>query len=288
MRVFLLGNGVSHSKSPAMWNAVFEQLKLPWKYSLWDTSPDDVDRALDALYDPGVLGLNVTMPYKHWAAEHATDRSGDVAEVGVANWICWKRGGIHAENSDVSGARTLLGAVPPSDRVLVLGAGGAAAALLLALAGRANHVDIASRTRTRAQSLAQRASRWFPSLEVLDWSERARAAASALLIVNATPIGMKAGSPLSDFDARVGARIYDLVYSRQPTELAGIASAHQLPFVDGLGHLDAQAQALREHFGLPPEADRLISENLARVSGRKPSRWNVPESGMPSDNSPVA
>jgi shikimate dehydrogenase len=276
-RLYLLGRGIQHSMSPPMWNGVFQRLRVDARYGLLDVDADGLPGALERLHEPDVLGFNVTMPYKAWAADQATDRSPDVEWAGVCNWIGAKDGRIAAANTDVAGARALLAAIPPPESVLLLGAGGTAAALLVALEGRANLVLVANRTLDRGAALAKRASAWLPDVRTIDWEERVREAARAALIVNTTPIGMHDDeSPLDDARPRDDARVYDVVYRSRPTRLQRQARDWGLPLTDGLAHLEAQAVALIPHFGLDWKDAGLVRESLRRAAGQQPHRWRVP------------
>jgi shikimate dehydrogenase len=280
MRLYLLGRGIQHSLSPAMWNGVFDKLGVQSRYGLLDVDSDGLGAALAQLHEPDVLGYNVTMPYKGWAYEQADIRSRDVERARGCNLIRARDGRVAAENTDVEGARALLGAIPPSDEVLLFGAGGTAAAMLTALDGRAGRVVVCNRTFERAAGLADRASAWLPEVVAVPWESRTAAAARADLIINTTPLGMRDDrSPLDEGRPRDGARIYDVVYRPEPTPLQRQAAHWELPLADGLAHLEAQAVALLPHFGLHCGDAALVRASLAAAVGHEPSRWRVPSPG---------
>jgi shikimate dehydrogenase len=265
-----------------MWTAVFERLGLPWHYGLLDVDEGGLGAALEGLLDRDVLGYNVTMPYKRWACEQAAIRSRDVQRAGVCNWLHAWDGQLAADNTDVEGARTLLDAIPASDGVLLLGAGGTAAAMLTALEGRAERVAVANRTHERAVELAERASAWLDDVRAVPWEDRLGEASRAGLIINTTPLGRGLGSPnarspLEDARPRDDARIYDLVYGATPTALARQAGRWGVPLADGLAHLEAQAVALLSYLGLSPEHADLVRSSLSAAAGRPPHRWRVPD-----------
>jgi shikimate dehydrogenase len=280
MRLYLLGRGIQHSLSPAMWNGVFAKLGVDAQYGLMDVDEDALAAALAGLYEPDVLGYNVTMPYKGWAYERAAVRSRDVERARGCNWIGVRAGQITAENTDVEGARALLASIPRSDRVLLLGSGGTAAAMLTALEGRADLVVVCNRTLGRAEDLARRASSWLHAVTVIPWEDRMAEAARAALIINTTPLGMRDDrSPLDEISLREGARIYDVVYRSEPTPLQRQAARWRLPLADGLAHLEAQAVALLPHFGLSTQDAGPVRESLAAAVGHEPSRWQIPRPG---------
>jgi shikimate dehydrogenase len=271
----LLGSGIAHSLSPPTWNGVFEELGLPWRYGLLDVGPEGLDEALARLRDGRTWGYNVTMPHKAWAFGVATRPDHRAQRARVANWLAAEGDELVAANTDAEGAAALLDAAGPIRRALVLGAGGAAAAILVALEARTFRVTLANRTRSRADELAARARSWLPELRVVDWESRDGAAADADLIVNATSFGM-ASDPGSPFDAlpdRDDLHVYDLVYGHGTTPLVEQAIEHGASVADGLAHLEAQAVALLPHLGLPLDHAGKVRAHLARAAHRGPLRW---------------
>jgi shikimate dehydrogenase len=281
VRLYLLGRGIQHSRSPGMWNGVFRRLGLDWHYGLLDVEEDGLQAALEHLSDPQVLGYNVTMPYKGWAFARSQVPSRDAQRAQGCNWLRVQDGRLAGENTDVEGARTLLAAIPPVDRVLLLGAGGTAAAVLTALEGRADQVVVANRTYQRAVELVGRASSWLGAGRVgaIPWERRMSEAPKASLLVNTTRLGMRDDrSPLQEMDPRDGAMVYDAVYRAGPTPLQLQAARWGLAMADGLAHLEAQAVALLPLLGLPLDHADLVRSCLRAVSGREPHRWRVPAS----------
>ncbi len=276
--LFLLGTGIAHSLSPPTWNGVFDELALPWRYGLLDVGPEGLDDALARLRDGRTWAYNVTMPHKAWAAGAATRPDDRVERAGVANWLAADGEDLVAANTDAEGAEALLNAAGPIRHALVLGAGGAAAAILVALEARTFSVTLANRTRERADELGGRARTWLPELRVIGWDERHAAADEADLIVNATAFGMEAepGSPLDGLPERDGLHVYDLVYGSGTTALVKQAGERGALVADGLAHLEAQAVALLPHMGLPPDRAGTVRAHLARAAGREPLRWEVP------------
>jgi shikimate dehydrogenase len=280
MRLYLLGRGVQHSRSPGMWNGVFRALGLDWHYGLLDVTEDGLPAALDHLRDPDVLGYNVTMPYKGWAFARSEVRSRDVERVRGSNWLRLEDGRLAADNTDVEGARMLLGAIGPVDRALLLGAGGTAAALLAALDGQVDQVVVANRSVRTGVELAERASSWLGPgrVRAVGWEQRLAEASTASLLINTTPLGMRdQRSPLEDLRPRDGALVYDTVYREGPTPLQLQAARWGLALADGLAHLEAQAVALLPHLGLGPEHAALVRSCLRAAAGREPHRWRVPD-----------
>lgn len=279
--LFLLGEDIGHSLSPATWNGVFGELGLPWSYGLLDVGADGLDEALARLRDGRTWAYNVTAPHKAWAFDVATRPDDRAMRARVANWLRADGDDLVAANTDAEGAARLLNAAGPIRHALVMGAGGAAAAILVALQARTFSVTLANRTRARAEELAERARPWLPELRVIGWNERHDAAATADLIVNATSSGMadQPGSPLDALPAGQGLRVYDLVYGHGTTPLVRLARDARAPVADGLAHLEAQAVAMLPHMGLSPDLAARVRTHLARSAGREPLRWTVPRPG---------
>jgi shikimate dehydrogenase len=249
-RCALLGYPVEHSRSPAMHNAAFRALGLDWSYEAIAVEPDRFAAVARGLAEQGYAGANVTIPHKLRALELA-DQVSDVARsVGAANTLTFRGGSIAAHNTDVEGFLAALTEVAPEAprgmRALVLGAGGAARAVVYALlSGRAAIVEVWNRHPARARSLVG-------DLEPY----RGRAALRAVpepegsladLIVNATSVGMAPHEPvrktgIPDFkELRLSADdlgdrqvIVDLVYRDGDTVLVRTARARGLRCVDGL------------------------------------------------------
>lgn len=201
----VLGSPVAHSRSPAMMGAAFAELGLDWRYQRLPVPPELFEETVRALPGSGFRGANVTIPHKVAAVDVADDVTPTAYAIGAANTLTFAGGRIAADNTDAGGFLAALGEPPAGMRALVLGAGGAARAVVWALvdAGAAD-VAVWNRTAARARELAE--------------SLGARAVARpepADLVVNATSVGLDPGDgleelPLGGLD---GAAIAcDLVY----------------------------------------------------------------------------
>jgi shikimate dehydrogenase len=154
--------------------------------------------------------------------------------------------------------------------VMVLGAGGAARAILYGLlAEGASRIFLANRTRDRAEALAQA---FAPAVSVVDWEERNTALASCGLLVNATSLGMTGKEPL-DLDLAAlpkDAVVADIVYTPLETELLAAARARGNRVVDGLGMLLHQAvPSFERWFGIRPEVTPELRAHVAASLGAK-------------------
>lgn len=239
----LLGDPVAHSLSPALHNAAFEDAGLDAVYLAVRCDGVDAPTLLRGIARAGGGG-NVTVPHKERAAA-ALDRATEtVARTGACNTFWLEEGRIIGDNTDVAGfthaAADLLGTLAGT-RVLVLGAGGAASAVLCALiAGEASEILLLNRTRERADALLARYRdgpvRLAPDVDQLRGQHFD-------LVVNATSLGMRADDRMPlELSAlgSVGAAL-DLVYG--PTATPWVRSARELgvPAADGSAMLLAQA-----------------------------------------------
>jgi shikimate dehydrogenase len=260
--VGVLGWPVEHSRSPAMHNAAFQALGLDWRYEHLPVAPEDFDAFVRALPARGFAGANVTIPHKLRALAIA-DRPSDVARAtGAANTLTFTPAGIEAENTDVQGflraLREQAPEAPAGMSAVVLGAGGAARAVIYALleAG-ARSVAVWNRHPERARELVGDFAGFAApgtDLEVLAGPR----APKADLIVNATSVGMPTHDseealrdreqpfkelPLSA-DVWVDRQIVvDLVYRQDGTPLVRFARSQGAVCVDGFDVLVHQGAA---------------------------------------------
>jgi shikimate dehydrogenase len=248
--VALLGYPVEHSRSPAMHGAAFRALGMDWSYEAIAVEPERFDAAVRSLVERGYAGANVTIPHKLRALEVADSASEVARAAGAANTLVFSSGRIAADNTDAAGFLAALREraepeAPEGMRALVLGAGGAARAVVYALLGAgATGVSVWNRHPERALALVD-------ELAGLAVGENLRAvpepdAGAADLIVNATSVGMAppgAGEPNpEDFkELRLSADalddrqvIVDLAYRDGVTALVREARARGMRCVDGL------------------------------------------------------
>jgi shikimate dehydrogenase len=256
-RLVLLGHPVAHSLSPIFQNAALRAAGMSMLYEAVDVLPRDLRALLKKLKDLGVAG-NVTIPHK--VAVHAScDELTDIAErVGAVNTFWFDAGRLHGDNTDVGGfdaaARALLGGDTTGARILVLGSGGAAAAVLAAVEQWTDaKVVIVGRNLERATKLARR----FRDVARVEKSGEV-AAASATLVVNATPVGQReAEQPMDVGIIPKTAAVMDLVYRRGGgTPWVKAARKRGNPAADGLPMLLEQgALSFQRWFGIEPNRE---------------------------------
>ena len=242
-RLGIIGFPIGHSISPVFQQAALDQLGLDATYQAWEVEPDDVAQFLQGLRSPDVLGINVTVPHKEAVIPYLDQVDDWATAAGAVNTIVNREGTLTGHNTDGLGFLRALrdsGSFEPQRRrVLILGAGGAARGVVLALIREgANQITIANRTQARAQLLSEMARNNGLNAQAisLDSESLVSAAASAELIVNCTTIGMSHGPeehrPLLTWEQiPPTATVNDLVYNPLETPLlkeAGRAGASTL------------------------------------------------------------
>lgn len=258
----VIGHPIAHSKSPQLHQHWLKTYGLPGFYIPIDVVSDDLENVLKTLPKMGFVGVNITVPHKEHVMQIAdliTDRA---TLIGAANTLIFRKDGkIHADNTDGYGFIENLrqGAPhwdPKSGPAAVLGAGGAARAVVAALLDvGVPEILISNRTKVRAEKLQDDFGK---RLTVVDWVQAGNMLEEASLVVNTTSLGMM-GKP----ELRVpldglqkSAVVTDLVYAPLKTRLLLEAEKVGCTTVDGLGMLLHQAvPAFERWFGQRPEVD---------------------------------
>jgi shikimate dehydrogenase len=243
-RAAVLGSPIAHSLSPALHLAAYSALDLPWHYDAVECDAARLPAFLAACRtEPAWAGVSLTMPLKT-AAVPLVDTLGETAAaVGAVNTVVVRDGGLHGFNTDAYGAAMALaelGLSPPLRRVVVLGAGGAARAVLPALRGwRPEHVTVCARRADEATDLLGTLAVALPASrgESAPWDEAADAVARADVVVSTVP----AGAADSLAAGWRGAALLDVVYQPWPTVLAQAAADRGARVCGGLPMLVFQA-----------------------------------------------
>ncbi|HEX8362715.1 MAG TPA: shikimate dehydrogenase [Longimicrobium sp.] len=255
----LLGDPVSHSLSPVFQNAALRAAGLDGVFVALRCAPAELVGLMRGIALAGGGG-NVTVPYKSAAAAAVDRRTPTVERTGACNAYWLEGGEVWGDNTDVAGARAavraLLGADAP-ESVLLVGAGGAARAVLCALEDAPRRVTLLNRSAERARELAARFQSDRLSVEVLpldaDLSDR-----DFGLAINSTALGLRATDPLPPTGgARIAAAL-DLVYSRDETAWVHHLRAQGIPAADGKEMLLQQgAAAFRRWWNAEPPLDAM-------------------------------
>lgn len=256
------GFPVAHSLSPLIHTIWAHRARINGYYIPFAVPPgyDDFARVMDSLRVIGFAGVNVTIPHKENALRYADEESGSAKAAGAANMLTFAADKTYADNSDVTGfaaaVREQVGECTIKS-ALVLGAGGAARGVVLALKELgATDIRIANRTREKAEVIAA-----ANNLQAVDWKEKSEALGGADLVVNTTSLGLN-GEPSLDLDLRAlgpGAIVADIVYAPLETPLLKDARVKGNKTVDGLSMLMHQAvPGFRQWF----EGDAVVDEDL--------------------------
>jgi shikimate dehydrogenase len=274
VRVGLIGNPVSQSLSPVFQNVAFAAAGIDADYELWETSDDDLPAMIESLRAPGTIGANVTVPHKPAAAGMVDELSDRARLAGAINTIINRDGRLLGDNTDIPGflAPLLAQSFPfSSARAVVIGAGGAARGVVVALLeGGCPDITVANRTQSRAEALRDHvdSSIQICSLED-DLTERLH---ETTLLVNAAATGWTDEDlPISRDQIAVlkhGAVVYDLTY-RQTGFLRAAAGAG-FQTIDGLPMLVHQGvESFRLWTGQEPPVEAMFQAAIEARDARE-------------------
>jgi shikimate dehydrogenase len=253
-RLAVLGAPVAHSRSPAIHNAAFAALDMDgeWSYEAIEVSPGQFEQRVRAMPGEGFVGANVTVPHKGAALLVSERRSGVAREIGAANTLTFQDDEIRADNTDALGLMESLPESPAGRRALVLGAGGAARAVVWALTREGAEVSVWNRTPERAAKLcAELGGEVVENPGPGDYE----------LIVNSTSVGLHGEDPFADLPLAsdwfgFSQTVVDLVYGDRQSKLLQVAGEAGAEVVDGLEVLVRQgAASFRIWTGVDPPID---------------------------------
>ena len=263
--VGVIGYPVSHSKSPLIHNYWLSHYSVNAYYVPLEVSERDLASVLEIMPKMGFRGANITIPHKEIVVQHAANVSDQAALIGAANTITFRPDGtIYAVNTDgygfIQNMKHYLPTWDPKDGpALVIGAGGAARAVVFSLiSNHAPVVYVLNRTLDRAENLrAELGNR----VKVVDRISAFKILPEISTLVNATALGMT-GKPDLVFPVRSLSRetvVCDLVYTPLRTRFLQEAEAHGCRTVDGLGMLLHQAAAAFDFwYGVLPAVDEKL------------------------------
>jgi shikimate dehydrogenase len=263
-KAFVVGHPIKHSRSPLIHGYWLQQFGLDGSYERIDVAPVNFGDFLKSFPNDGFAGGNVTIPHKEMAFLGVARRTEQAERVGAVNTLWIEDGVLWGDNTDVTGFMAHLDASLGTgweqdvETVLVLGAGGAARAVVAGLQNRpCKRIFVANRTLSKAEDLVRDLRPASPvGLETSAWEALGRVIPHAQLIVNTTSLGMAGQPPLALNLAKAprNAAVADIVYVPLETPLLAAAAAHNLRTVDGLGMLLHQAvPGFRRWFGVTPE-----------------------------------
>ena len=261
----IIGYPIRHSISPIFQQAALDYYSLDATYQAWEVAPQGLAEFVQGVRSADTLGINVTVPHKEAVMSHLDDIDDWAQMAGAVNTVVNDRGKLAGHNTDGSGFLRALEEhghfSPEGSRVLIIGAGGSAKAVAMALARKGvSTITIANRTLQRAQRLAELIEGHGPRVEavplfrpgedssVSSAQTLAQAAATADLLVNCTTLGLRHGpdentSPIAAQHIPSRALVYDLVYNPPETPLLREAARAGAGTLGGLPMLVYQGAA---------------------------------------------
>ena len=267
----VIGHPIAHSRSPRLHGYWLGEYGINGHYVPMDVAPEDLEAVIKVMPKMGYVGANVTIPHKEAVmgfVDHLTDSA---KAIGAVNTLVFQDDGtVLGDNTDGYGFIENLKQGAPewkadSGAAMVLGAGGAARAIVFSLlqAG-VPKVLISNRTKSRAETLR---SDFGERVEVVDWENAAASLVDVVTLVNTTSLGMVGKAPLElSLDALSDqATVTDIVYNPLETDLLVRAREKGCSTVDGLGMLLHQAvPGFEAWFGRRPEVDAGLRDEVLR------------------------
>ncbi len=233
----IIGDPIMHSQSPRWHNAVFAKQGANAVYLPFLV--DDPASFIELMEELNIIASSITVPHKEGILPFLAVRSPEVAAVAACNTMIRTEAGLHGYNSDVNGFLHSLPADISGGRAMVIGAGGAARAVVYALLERNMDVYLFNRSMERARSLAVD----FPNIQVAALSD-AQSMSHADIIVQCTSLGMDSnpGDPISDYEFSGRELVYDIIYTPEYTALLQRAMRAGCRVINGREMFDAQAE----------------------------------------------
>jgi shikimate dehydrogenase len=241
----VIGSPISHSLSPAIHNAAFAAAQRNGEYVAVECGTSDIDVTMANLQSAGLVGLSVTMPLKEAVIDCLDFVTPDADFLNAVNCISFGTTGSIGHNTDGDGCCDALteqgGARLRGATVVLLGAGGTARSIALALVRRGSHVVIVNRTQSRAMELVGSFAAFGDEVSISVGDQSAIASASVL--INATSVGMNSSDmPVDTSVLHNQLTVLDAVYSPLETSLLSAAHLAGATVVDGLWMLIHQAR----------------------------------------------
>lgn len=261
-----------------MQNAALKEMGRDGVYVAFNVAPADLPRAVEGLRALGVRGANCTIPHKEALVGLVDELSEEAELIGAVNTLVFRDGKVRGENTDGRGFLAALreaGVEPEGQRAVVLGAGGAARAVVVALAQCGAEVAISNRTESRASELAREVNTRLGGERVSVAPGEAAAlgplVARANLLVNTTSVGMApqvdAMPPVPAEALHPGLFVYDLIYNPLQTLLLRTARSRGARGTHGAGMLAHQGALALEHWTGVRGPARLMEQVILRTLG---------------------
>jgi shikimate dehydrogenase len=268
----LFAHPAGHTVSPAMHRAALAAAGVAGSYDALDVPPAGLPAAVAALRRPPWWGANVTVPHKTAVVPLLDELAPAARRLGAVNTIVRRGDRLVGDNTDLPGFARALADLPlnlAGADVVVLGAGGAARAVVAVLADAGARIALHNRSRARAEALLE-ALGWA-AVDLLDDADLADAASGCDLLVQTTTVGMAGGPPGSPLPAGALPRrgsVVDLIYRPSRTPLLAAAQAARLTVQNGLPMLVYQGGLAFEAWtGVPAPLDAMGRAAEAALGG---------------------
>lgn len=270
---FVIGHPIAHSKSPKLHGYWLNALKIEGTYQAMDVSPENLVDFARSLELNGLIGGNATLPHKEHLLQICDELTETAKAIGAVNTIWLQNGKLFGDNTDKYGFLANLDQQNPGwdqhkSRAIMIGAGGAARAILMGLIERGyKEIYILNRTIERANELANAfmVHTKVQRLRAATLSDFNALAASADFVVNTSAVGMK-GTKFDALDVKKLPRhaiVTDIVYTPLITPLLADAEQAGLKIVDGIGMLLHQAvPGFEKWFGVRPEVTDALRAHM--------------------------
>ena len=243
----IIGNPVSHSLSPVMHNYWFKKYKINAEYELFDIAENEIQNVITKIKDKNIKGINVTLPYKQSVIPYLNKTVNDANETHSVNTLMLdKKDNLIGENTDVFGfqaayLKSLSGEEKRNKSVLILGAGGVAPSIILALI-KSNIFDISLTNRTYDKSLFLKKK--FKNIKIIDWNNFSKVLNKFDIIINATSLGLKSNDNFqNDFSNYKKGMVYiDTIYNPSETNMIKYFKSKKIKSYNGLNMFIYQGQ----------------------------------------------
>ncbi len=266
----VIGDPIGHSKSPSIHKYWLDLYNIVGEYTPIDTPEKNLKSKIEELHNEDYAGFNVTIPHKVNVFDYISKPTSRAKRIGAVNTLVFEDNEIMGDNTDGVGFINNLksGAEFARDSAMILGAGGAARAVLDGLIEEGfRDIYIANRTVSRAESLIKSFKNSPAKLHVLEWGDISNHLANLSLLVNTTSLGMVGQPELSLNLTHLSSKtlVNDIVYNPLKTKLLCEAEHRGNPIIDGLGMLLHQAvPGFHAWFGTEPEVTPALRDIIIK------------------------
>jgi shikimate dehydrogenase len=238
----IVGHPLMHSLSPIMHNTAFSELKLPYKYHVFEIKENQLVPTLDTLKYKDFRGVNITHPFKQKVLDYLDFVDKNTQAIGSVNTIVNNNGRLTGHNTDSQGALMALkqsgiDLIDTKKKILILGAGGAARSCAIPLAKMKSEIIISNRTQSRGEDLVK-VLKGIGSANYVESDKIHDIIDDVDILINCTPLGMKGGPvgiPIPEDSIKSDIVVFDMVYNPKDTPLLIAARKKKAKII--YGHL---------------------------------------------------